>query len=35
MDELIAELKKRLGDKPFEHEVDPQEWTDDKYCHQN
>ena len=35
MDELIAELIRRLGDSDFNYEVDEVEWTDPKYYHQN
>ena len=35
IEELIEELKRRLGDKDFDYEVDEIEYTDPKYNHQN
>lgn len=35
VDRLIAELISRLGGEDFDYEVDPIEWTDPKYYHQN
>lgn len=35
IEELIKELISRLGQEDFEYEVDPVEWTDPKYHHQN
>ena len=35
IEELIEVLKKRLGDKDFDYEVDRIEWTDPIYHHQN
>jgi len=35
IEELIEELKKRLGDEDFEHTVDEVEWTSPNYHHQN
>ncbi len=35
LEELKEMLKKRLGDEDFSHEVDPAEWKDPRYFHQN
>lgn len=35
IEELIEVLKKRLGDKDFDYEVDRIEYTDPKYNRQN
>ncbi len=35
IEELIEDLKKRLGDKDFEYEIDKIEWTSPLYYHQN
>ena len=35
IEELIEVLKKRLGDKDFDYDIDIIEWTDPSYHHQN
>ena len=35
IEELIEILKKRLGDKDFDYEVDEIEWTTPDFNHQN
>jgi len=35
IERLIEELKRRLGDRDFEHTVDEIEWTSPVYNHQN